>query len=176
MRAASTVGIQVTSLGRLLARWPRRCLIARPPLRRNDTGDGLGADVGNDLPNRAWRHDAAVRRHATGATVKNRLIQRAIGAAVAPASVDETGAHPAEGSAAVTAVAIHRAEDLRAIRGRRGIIHEGILHVGRGRLTAAGRNVIRISNRRRHTVGAVSTACGRECEQNQRPKIQTMPP
>jgi hypothetical protein len=176
MRAASIVGIQVTSLGKLLARWPRRCLTARPPLRRNDTGDGLGADVGNDLPNRAGRHDPAVRRHAAGATVKNRLIQRAIGAAVAPASIDETGTDPAECSAAVTAVAIHRAEDLRAIRGGCRIIHEGIFHVGRGRLTAACRDVIRISDRRRHAAGAVSTACGRECEQNQRPKIQTMPP
>src|SRR6185295_20272574 len=102
MRAASTVGISITSLGGPLACRPGRCLPVRPPLRRNDTGDRLGPDVGNHLPNRSRRHDAAVGGHPAWPSIKNRLIQRAIGAAVTPAAVDETRTDPAECTATVT--------------------------------------------------------------------------
>jgi len=166
MRAVSIVGIQVTSLGSPLTGWAGGCLPARPPLRRNDTGHRLAPDVGNDLPNRTGRHHAAIRRHAARASVKNRLIQRAVGTTVAPATIDETRADPAECPAAVTTVAIHRAENLRSIRGRCGIVVERIRHLGRRGLIPAGGNVIRVSNRGWHAARVVAPTRGRDNEQD----------
>src|SRR5262249_38086034 len=54
-----------------------RCLSARPSLRRNDTWYRLSADVGDDLPDGARRHHAAIRRHPARPAVKDGLKQRA---------------------------------------------------------------------------------------------------
>src|SRR5690242_20994162 len=89
-------GTWITTRARLRPVSGAGSLRARPPLSRNDTGNGLRADIRDDFPNRSWRHHAAVGRHPAGAAVKNRLEQRAIGAAVAPPAVDETRSHPSE--------------------------------------------------------------------------------
>src|SRR6266850_235487 len=108
MRAKSIVGTWITlSL--------RSVLPARPSLSRNDTWNGLGTDVRDDLPNRTGRHHPAVGRHPFRTTIEDRLKQRAIGAAVAPAAVHQARPHPSRRATAVATVAVHRAEDLGAV-------------------------------------------------------------
>src|SRR6266511_2776228 len=175
------------ALGVPLSRRPRSCLRARPHLRRNDTGNWLRADIRDDLPDRSGRHHAAICGHPARPAVEDRLIQRAVGAAIAPAAIDQARAHPPGRTAAVAAVAVHRAEDLSAIGDDCGIGCDGILDLDGWRLVAAGGDVIRIAHGHWHSTGVGALA---RRQQNSRPhaprtthharihkpKIQTMPP
>src|SRR5207245_6294306 len=122
------------ALGGLCAAGSARYLWASPSLSRNDTWNRLRPDVIDHFPNRSGRHDPAVRGHAAGPAVKDRLEQRAVGATVAPAAVDATGPHPSRRAAAMAAVAIHHAEDPGAVRTRRGVRGDRILELRGGRL------------------------------------------
>src|SRR5438874_7143593 len=148
----------------------------RNPLFRGDVSrNRLSTDVGDHLPDRPGRHDAAIGWHAAGTAVEDRLKQRAIRPAVAPPAVDETRPHPTKRAPAVAAVAVHRAEQLRAVGGVRGVDRQRVLDVTGGRLAAAGRDVVGIADRRRN-VGIRSVAGGYHTKQNYKPNIQTMPP
>src|SRR2546422_3785884 len=180
MRAVARVGTWITvPLGSGAS-----CLCARPSLSRNDTWNWLRADIDNHLPYRAGRHDPAVRGHPARPAVKDRLKQRTVAAAVAPAAVHETGPHPSRRAAAVAAVAVHRAEDLRAVSHVGGVGFQRIDDfAGRG-LAATRRDMVRVANRWGETLFPIA---GREQRQDHarrtthdvrshRPKIQTMPP
>src|SRR5437879_8523020 len=98
------------ALGGLCAAGSARCLWASPSLSRNDTWNRLRPDVIDHFPNRSGRHDPAVRGHAAGPAVKDRLEQRAVGATVTPAAVDETGPHPSRRAAAMARSEEHTSE------------------------------------------------------------------
>ena len=180
MRAVARVGTWITvPLGSGAS-----CLCARPSLSRNDTWNWLRADIDNRLPDRAGRHDAAVRGHPARPAVKDRLKQRAVGATVAPAAVHETGPHPSRRAAAVAAVAIHHAENLGAVHNRRRVRGDRIPELSSWRLAATRRDMVRVANRWGETLFPIA---GREQRQDHarrtthdvrshRPKIQTMPP
>src|SRR6266702_2202698 len=104
------------ALGAPSSRRRRSRVSTRPNLRGNDTGNWLRADVGEDLPYRAERHDTAVGGHPARPAVKDRQEQRAVRGNVAPTAIDETRSHPPGRAAAVAAVAIHGAENLGAVR------------------------------------------------------------
>ena len=148
--------LSVFDLGSLLACGARTCLTSWPALSRNDTRYGLRADIGHNLPNSTRGHDAAVGGHPPRASVEDRLIQRAIGATVAPPSIHQARAHPSLRAAAVTAVAVHRAEDLRSDRHGPGIARERVRHFGRRRQATASRDMIGIPNGGRESVGALA--------------------
>lgn len=157
MRAIRQIGIWITTP----ARSSGRCLSARPSLRRNDTWHRLRPDVGDHFPDGAGRHHAAICRHAAGTAVEDRLKQRAVRTTVAPATVDETRPHPAERATTVTAVAVHRAENLRAVRHIRRITAQRALQFPGGRLIAPCRDMIGIADRCGRAVNAcVGAAAG----------------
>src|SRR5438105_1682419 len=136
-----------------------RPFFRNPPFRGDIGRHGLSPDVGDHLPDRPGRHDAAIGWHAAGTAVEDRLKQRAIRSAVAPPAVDEARPDPAKRAPAVAAVAVHRAEHLRAVGGIRGVDRQRVLDVSGGRLAAASRDVVGITDRRRN-VGIRSVARG----------------
>src|ERR1041384_4157348 len=187
MRAIGMMGIWITTRARLRLVSAPGSLSARPPLRRNDTGNRLRADIRYALPNRSGRHDAAIRGHPARAAVENRLKQRAVRAAVAPAPVHQARPHPAERAAAVTTVAVHRAEDFGAVGSVCGVDWKWVFDLTSGRLVATRRDVLGIADRRRAAARICPAACDeqRSCSHAPRTthhvplhkaKIQTMPP
>lgn len=169
MCAVAVVGLGSQSplgLGGLGAAGSARCLWASPSLSRNDTWNRLRPDVIDHFPNRPGRHDPAVRGHAAGPAVKDRLEHCAVGATVTPTAVDETGPHPSRRPAAVAAVAVHHAEDSGPIRNRRGVGGDRILELRGGRLVPARGDVIGIAHRRRHSTGIGAVTRGEQREQD----------
>jgi hypothetical protein len=67
----------------------------------------------------------------------------------------------------VTAVAVHRAEDLGAVRDVRGIGGEGTLDVAGRRLAATGGDMIGIADGRRDTTAAGVGSATRADERDQ---------
>src|SRR6266403_1576273 len=111
------------------------------------------------FPDGARRQQTAVCRHAVRLAVIDRLEDLAIGAAVAPATVAQAGAHPARRPATVTTVAVHHAERPLALHRRLPVSAERILAGLRGarrRRDAARENARLVSGPGR---GLTSPAC-----------------
>src|SRR5712691_7500260 len=98
-------------------------------------------------------------------------------AAVTPAPVHEARAHPPEGAAAVTAIAVHRDEDLLALGRRLAVAAERIGHAPRRGRGAPRRDVGVVAERRRET-GRPPTGNAQQEHRGYygKPKTQTIPP
>src|SRR5262249_30353381 len=86
------------------------CLLVLPALRGYIRWNGLSPEIRHDLPDRRRRERAAVRRHPTRATIKDRRENRAVGLPVPPPPIHQTRPHPTGRAAAMAAVAVHRRE------------------------------------------------------------------
>src|SRR2546425_360238 len=128
---------------------PKRLWARSPRDRRGIGGRGERLQVRHQPPDRLRRQHAPEGRHAARAAVIDRLEDGAVGSAVAPAAIGETGPLPPDGAHGVTAVTIERAEQLLPVRRRPLVTLEGILETLGGGWIAAREDMLLVAHGRR---------------------------